>query len=76
MSNPRPAVSSGCGHNLLIFYAMLLVNILKLYTFVDAWKKRGRRIGRDDVGPVIEDAAVAIRDGRIAWVGADRKSVV
>lgn len=53
---------------------MLITNISKLYTFVGAWKKRGRKITDDDIGPIIENAAIALEGNRIIWVGR-RKDV-
>lgn len=53
---------------------MLITNISKLYAFVGAWNKRGRKIADGDVGPIVEDAAIVVEDDKIAWVG-QRKDV-
>ncbi|HDH97432.1 MAG TPA: imidazolonepropionase [Proteobacteria bacterium] len=52
---------------------MLITNISKLYTFAGAWSKRGRRVAKEDMGPVIRDAAVAIEGKEIAWIGPARE---
>lgn len=50
----------------------LLYGIGELLTLEGAWKKSGRHIQEDDLG-VISKAAVLMDQGRIVWVGPEKK---